>query len=118
MFHPISSSSRNGPVVLVSKEIEYTFPLSYAYLAGYLREMGEDVRLLFRPPLSQSDGFVKQIMDMKPVLVGFGSLYQYCPPNSPLDEMARRSASGILAWALPHMKRSPGLYSSEKRRWE
>jgi len=37
--------------------------------------MGENVRILFRPPSSQFDVFVKQIMDMNPVLVGFGSLY-------------------------------------------
>ncbi|GAH08907.1 unnamed protein product, partial [marine sediment metagenome] len=75
MFGKISSMLRNGPVVLVSRKIEFTFPLSYAYLAGYLREMGEDVRILFKPSSSQFSVFVKQIMDMKPVLVGFGSLY-------------------------------------------
>jgi anaerobic magnesium-protoporphyrin IX monomethyl ester cyclase len=75
MSSKISSKFRNGPVILVSQEVEYTFPLSYAYLAGYLREMGEDVWLLFRPPLSQFDELVKQIMDMNPLLVGFGNLY-------------------------------------------
>ena len=53
MSGPLASAHRDGPVVLVSKEIEYTFPLSYAYLAGYLREMGEDVRILFRPRATQ-----------------------------------------------------------------
>src|SRR3989338_2261916 len=71
----ISSGFRNGPVVLISKKIEYTFILSYAYLAGYLREMGEEVRILFKPQESQFDEFVKKIIDMNPLLVGFGSLY-------------------------------------------
>lgn len=71
----ISSKFRHGPVVLVSSKINYTFPLSYAYLAGYLKKMGENVKVLFRPPTSQFDVLVKQIMDLNPVLVGFGSLY-------------------------------------------
>ncbi|MBC8432918.1 MAG: B12-binding domain-containing radical SAM protein [Desulfobacterales bacterium] len=64
---------RQGPVVLVSREIAFTFPLSYAYLAGYLREMGEEVHIVFRN--SDRKTLVKQIMDLNPVLVGFGSLY-------------------------------------------
>ncbi|MFC1623821.1 B12-binding domain-containing radical SAM protein [Candidatus Omnitrophota bacterium] len=67
---------RNGPVVLVSRRIEFTFVLSYAYLAAYLRQKGEDVRVLFRP--ASASGYhdlVKQIMAANPVLVGFGSLY-------------------------------------------
>jgi radical SAM superfamily enzyme YgiQ (UPF0313 family) len=62
-----------GPVVLVSRPIGFTFPLSYGYLAGYLRERGEDVRLVFRRP--NRTALVKQIMDLHPVLVGFGNLY-------------------------------------------
>lgn len=69
------SQFRNGPVVLVSRPIQYTFPLSYAYLAGYLKKWGEAVRILFRPPVSQRELFAKQIVEMKPVLVGFGGLY-------------------------------------------
>ena len=64
---------RNGPVVLVSRKIAFTFPLSYAYLAGYLREQGEDVRMVFRD--SDPCHLVKEIMELDPVLVGFGSLY-------------------------------------------
>ena len=79
MSGKMSSKFRNGPVVLVSAKIEFTFPLSYAYLAGYLGEMGEDVRILFKPPSSQFDVLVKQVMDMNPVLVGFGSLYPELP---------------------------------------
>ena len=64
---------KKGPVVLVSKEIAFTFPISYAYLAGYLRELGEDVRIVFRH--SDQNKLVEQIMELDPVLVGFGSLY-------------------------------------------
>ncbi len=69
------NTNLNGPVILVSQEIKYTFPFSYAYLAGYLRQQGEDVRILFRPALGSLDRLVKEIMDAKPLLVGFGSLY-------------------------------------------
>lgn len=75
MIGRIFSSFRNGPVILISRKIEFTFILSYAYLAGYLRERGEEVRILFKPPSSQFKGFIKKILDMNPVLVGFGSLY-------------------------------------------
>jgi len=64
---------KKGPVVLVSREIAFTFPISYAYLAGYLRKMGEDVRIVFRH--SDQKKLVEQIMDLDPVLVGFGNLY-------------------------------------------
>ena len=64
---------RDGPVVLISEKLSFTFPLSYAYLAGYLREMGEDVRILFRS--SNHNELVKQIMQLNPVLVGFGNLF-------------------------------------------
>jgi radical SAM superfamily enzyme YgiQ (UPF0313 family) len=64
---------RKGPVVLVSRKIAFTFPLSYAYLAGYLREQGEEVRMVFRD--SDPHQLVKTIMKLDPVLVGFGSLY-------------------------------------------
>lgn len=87
MLSKISSRFRKGPVVLVSRKIEFTFPLSYAYLAGYLREMGENVRILFRPPLSQFDAFVKQIMEMNPLLVGLGSLYPELPEIRKLIRM-------------------------------
>jgi len=62
-----------GPVVLVSRAIAFTFPLSYAYLAGQLRAQGEDVRILFKDVSAQT--LVKQIMDLNPLIVGFGSLY-------------------------------------------
>lgn len=69
----IQSKYKAGPVVLVSRDIAFTFPLSYAYLAGYLREQGEDVRILFRG--GNPHELVSQIMKLKPVIVGFGNLY-------------------------------------------
>jgi radical SAM superfamily enzyme YgiQ (UPF0313 family) len=66
-------SFRKGPVVLVSRDIAFTFPLSYAYLAGYLKEKGEEVRLLFKN--KPTTALVKEIMALNPVIVGFGSLY-------------------------------------------
>jgi radical SAM superfamily enzyme YgiQ (UPF0313 family) len=78
----LTSGYRTGPVVLVSRDIAFTFPLSYAYLAGYLRQHGEDVRVLFKPsPLFKSsrpaglERLAKQILSLNPVLVGFGNLY-------------------------------------------
>ncbi|MBM2828945.1 MAG: Radical domain protein [Actinobacteria bacterium] len=66
---------RNGPVVLVSRPIGFTFPLSYAYLAGYLREKHEDVRVLFKPGRKHIPALVKEIMALDPLIVGFGNLY-------------------------------------------
>jgi anaerobic magnesium-protoporphyrin IX monomethyl ester cyclase len=83
---------RNGPVVLVSRPIEYTFPLAYAYLAGYLLQQGESVKVLFRR--SDYAALVKQIMDLDPVLVGFGNLYPELPEIGDLikllDQAGRR----------------------------
>lgn len=66
-------SKRKGPVVLVSREIAFTFPLSYAYLAGYLKEKGVNVVILFKN-ISRKE-LVKKIINLNPVLVGFGNLY-------------------------------------------
>jgi len=73
----LTSENTNGPIVLVSKNISFTFPFGYAYLAGYLIQQGEkNVKILFKPedPLRYKS-FIKEIMSLKPVLVGFGSLY-------------------------------------------
>lgn len=64
---------RKGPVVLVSRSIAFTFPLSYAYLAGYLKEKGIDVVIVFKD-INQNE-LVKKIINLKPILVGFGNLY-------------------------------------------
>jgi len=69
----ISSHNPNGPVVLVSRRIQYSFPLSYAYLAGYLLHQNERVQVLFRQ--RDNSALVRQIMELNPLLVGFGSLY-------------------------------------------
>jgi len=70
-----NNHNKKGPVVLVSRQIAFTFPLSYAYLLGYLKQMGEDVRILFREAGALSPELIKQIMELNPLLVGFGNLY-------------------------------------------
>ncbi len=72
----LSSQNTTGPVVVVSKDIAYAFPFGIAYLAGYLRQKGEDCRVLFRPdnPAYLRD-FVQRIIALKPIVVGFGGLY-------------------------------------------
>jgi radical SAM superfamily enzyme YgiQ (UPF0313 family)/ubiquinone/menaquinone biosynthesis C-methylase UbiE len=76
---------RKGPVVLVSRAIAFTFPLSYAYLAGQLRTQGEDVRVLFKDTPAQL--LVKQIMDLNPLIVGFGNLYPELAETKTLIQM-------------------------------
>jgi len=71
-----NSSNKTGPVILVSKEIEFTFPFGYAYLAAYLKQQGENVKILFKPEdKSQFRVFCKKLIELKPLIVGFGSLY-------------------------------------------
>lgn len=63
----------DGPVVFVSREISYTFPLSYAYLAGYLQEHGLPVKIFFKDkPFKE---LAQDIMDAHPLIVGFGNLF-------------------------------------------
>lgn len=90
----LKTKNNNGPVILVTKDIRYTFPFGYAYLAGYLIEKGEDVKILFRP--EKSEGFKKfaeEIINQKPILLGFGTLYPDLYPIKELikilDEMGR-----------------------------
>jgi len=89
---PDVSFDRKGPVVLVSRAIAFTFPLSYAYLAGQLRAQGEDVRVLFKDV--PYDALVKQIMALNPLIVGFGNLYPELAETRGLirmlDEAGRR----------------------------
>jgi anaerobic magnesium-protoporphyrin IX monomethyl ester cyclase len=76
MIFPIDEKNRNGPVILVSQEITFTVPFSFAYLAGYLKEKGEKVIILFRPSNPEDNPqFIQEIINFNPVLVGFGSLY-------------------------------------------
>ena len=63
----------DGPIVLVSKPIEFTFPLGYAYLAGYLRDKGHKVIILYKD-INHID-LVRNIISLNPLLVGFGTLY-------------------------------------------
>jgi len=73
MSELLKAQCKKGPVILVSRPIAFTFPLSYAYLAGYLIERGEDVRILFKTQNHLQ--LVNQIMSLNPLLVGFGNLY-------------------------------------------
>lgn len=72
----LSSTHRRGPVVLAIMDISFAFPFGLAYIAGYLRERGEDVRILFWPhdPARQS-AFLDEIAALEPVLVGFSGLF-------------------------------------------
>ena len=70
---PLTSEYKNGPVLLVSTPIAYTFPNSYAYLTAYLKDKNEDVRMVFRD-VGHAE-LVRKIMAANPVLVGFGNLY-------------------------------------------
>ena len=69
----MNSPNIKGPVVLVSKKIAFTFPLSYAYLAGYLRSNNEKVEILFKG--GELNNLVRDIMALRPLVVGFGNLY-------------------------------------------
>jgi anaerobic magnesium-protoporphyrin IX monomethyl ester cyclase len=93
MIFPIGEKNRNGPVILVSQPIAFTVPFSFAYLAGYLKQNGERVTILFRPTNpADIPEFVEKIRSLNPVLVGFGSLY---PELKVIREMIRHlDASG------------------------
>ena len=90
----ITSTNRNGPVLLISHELSYTFPFSYAYLAGALQEAGFTVEVLFRPERKADfPKFVERVRARKPLMVGFGNLYPELLPISQvialLDEGGR-----------------------------
>jgi len=72
----LTSANVAGSVILVSKEVMYTFPFGYAYLAGYLKSKNENVRMEFRPaePEGYRD-FAKKLIAMRPLLVGFGTIF-------------------------------------------
>lgn len=78
----LTSENKNGPVVLVSLPMAYTFPLSYAYLASYLISRNEDVRMFYREGDIRTR--MQEIMALNPLIVGFGSLF---PDLKPIREM-------------------------------
>jgi anaerobic magnesium-protoporphyrin IX monomethyl ester cyclase len=81
----IKTANKKGPVVLVLKDVMFTFPFGYAYLAGYLVEKGEEVVVLFRPDKSGDfKKFAQQIIGLQPALVGFGTLF---PDLYPIKEL-------------------------------
>jgi len=69
----LMSENKNGPVVLVSRKIEYSFPFAYAYLAGYLCERNEKVVILFKD--KKPEQVAEEIIKLNPLVVGFGTLY-------------------------------------------
>lgn len=88
----LKSANIEGPVVIVSKDIVYAFPFGIAYLAGYLRQQGEDVRVMFRPENPAFfPAFARKIMAMKPMVVCFGSLY---PDLYPVRDIVRMLDGG------------------------
>ena len=81
----IESENKRGPVVLISCDITYTFPLSYPYLASYLISQGEDVRMFFK--VGDLHNMVQQIMALNPLIVGLGSLYPELKENGEIIRM-------------------------------
>jgi len=75
-IYKVTEERRNGPVIFISREIAYTFPFSFAYLAGYLKEKGETVEILFKP---RNDNeiceTIKKVIQKKPILVAMGGLF-------------------------------------------
>ena len=79
----LTTTNKRGPVVLISCDITYTFPLSYPYLVSYLQSQGEDVRVYFKGRGHQGTRkMIKRIMALNPVLVGLGSLYPELKENA------------------------------------
>jgi anaerobic magnesium-protoporphyrin IX monomethyl ester cyclase len=77
----LTSNNKKGPVVLITRDISFIFPSGYGYLAGYLVEHDEDVKILIRPNDKKNyHEFVKEIINLEPLLVGFGSLYTDLSP--------------------------------------
>jgi radical SAM superfamily enzyme YgiQ (UPF0313 family) len=53
------------------------FPFSFGYLAAYLKQQNENFITLFRD--MPEDKLVQKIIDLKPLMVGFGNLYPELP---------------------------------------
>ena len=84
----LTNKNKTGPVVLVSKDFSYIFPSGYGYLAGYLFERGENIKILLRPDdANEYDNFVKKILNLKPLLVGFGTIYPDLYPTKKIIKL-------------------------------
>jgi radical SAM superfamily enzyme YgiQ (UPF0313 family) len=76
----ITSKNKKGPIVLITGDISYVFPSGYGYLAGYLVERGEEVKILIKPKEEKEyPEFIKKIIELNPLLTGFGGLYGDLP---------------------------------------
>jgi len=63
-------------VVLCGPDIVFAFPFGLAYIAGALKERGEDVRVMFMPSNPALYGeFIGRLLALNPLMVGFGGLY-------------------------------------------
>lgn len=86
----------SGPkkIVLISRKIAFTFPLSFAYLAGYLMEKNEPVEILFRgndSPLK----LVDKIIASNPLIVGLGGLYPELKEIGQIIQLLKTKAPDI-----------------------
>ena len=88
----LKSENKNGPIVLVSPSMTYIFPSGYAYLAGYLVEHGENVKILLRPDEKMGyPDLVKQIIEQKPLAVGFGTIYPDLYPTREIVKLLNQA---------------------------
>lgn len=78
----LQSANKKGPIVIVPRGMDWAFSSGYGYLAGYLKEKGENVKILFRPHNeSEYPKLIQEIIKLKPLLVGFGALYPDLQPT-------------------------------------
>ena len=73
----LKTNNRSGPIVLVSAPMGANFPFSFGYLAAYLKQQNENFILLFRDIPEKY--LIQKIIELKPLLVGFGNLYPELP---------------------------------------
>jgi len=72
----LKSNNTKGPVIIISTQISFAVNFGIAYIAGYLVDRGESVRILYKPSDSKGfQAFASEIMSLKPLVVAFGSLY-------------------------------------------
>lgn len=69
----LQCSHKSGSVLFVAHQINYTFPLAYAYLSAYLIEKNVPVKIFFKKKSPKE--LAKEILNIKPMIVAFGSLY-------------------------------------------
>jgi len=76
----IVSNNTNGPVLLASLELGYTFPFGPMYLAGYMREHGEPVEMILFSEVKKGpriEAAIRDIIEKKPLLLGLSGLFPH-----------------------------------------